>query len=235
LAGGITQSADKYAGRLATIQMGTTQPRQLQFRFMVATVHQLLTVDLDREITVMLIKQHLAAVRGPGGSYSYIRFHGGILVVTSGNWRDTGVAFRLLAATARAHSFRVDCYKSVLVLGWLHTRNFIGNQTPASGKGRCRRLKVTHLQDQQSQVLFHFRKHLFLHLVHHINLIQLFFLFSILFSDIWIANQQTTQLTQFAFYLKSAIVDFSICSIQALTIRLNKFKAFLKSQRIRPV
>jgi len=38
---------------------------------------------------------------------------------------------------------------------------------------------------------------------------------------------------QFLDYLQLA--DFSICSIQALTIRLNEFKAFLKSQRIRSV
>ena len=31
------------------------------------------------------------------------------------------------------------------------------------------------------------------------------------------------------------LADFSIRSIQALTIRLNEFKAFLKSQRIRSV
>jgi len=31
------------------------------------------------------------------------------------------------------------------------------------------------------------------------------------------------------------LADLSVRSIQALTIRLNEFKAFLKSQRIRPV
>ncbi len=31
------------------------------------------------------------------------------------------------------------------------------------------------------------------------------------------------------------LADFSVCSIQALTIRLNEIKAFLKSQRIRLV
>ena len=31
------------------------------------------------------------------------------------------------------------------------------------------------------------------------------------------------------------LADFPVRSIQALTIRLNKFKVFLKSQRIRPV
>jgi len=33
----------------------------------------------------------------------------------------------------------------------------------------------------------------------------------------------------------SQLADFSVRSIQALTIRLNEFKAFLKSQRIRSV
>ncbi len=37
-----------------------------------------LTVDLDREIAAMLIKHHLAAVRGPGCSYSYSWFHDSI-------------------------------------------------------------------------------------------------------------------------------------------------------------
>ena len=31
------------------------------------------------------------------------------------------------------------------------------------------------------------------------------------------------------------LADFSVRSIQALTIRLNEFKAFLKSQKIRPI
>ena len=40
-------------------------------------------------------------------------------------------------------------------------------------------------------------------------------------------------ISQFLEYCQLA--DFSVCSIQALTIRLNEFKAFLKSQRIRSV
>ncbi|MBW2641620.1 MAG: site-specific integrase, partial [Deltaproteobacteria bacterium] len=39
--------------------------------------------------------------------------------------------------------------------------------------------------------------------------------------------------SQFLAYCQLA--DFSVRSIQALTIRLNEFKAFLKSQRIRSV
>jgi len=62
--------------------MRTTQPRQLQFRLMLATVHQILTVDRDRKITAMLIKHHLAPVRGLGCGYFYSGFHGSILVAT---------------------------------------------------------------------------------------------------------------------------------------------------------
>jgi hypothetical protein len=71
----LAQATDQYAGRPATGQSRTTQARQFQFRLMLATVHQLLTVDPDRELTVMLIEHHLAFIRGPGRSYSYSRFH----------------------------------------------------------------------------------------------------------------------------------------------------------------
>jgi hypothetical protein len=97
-----TQAADEYAGHFAICQMRTTQPRQLQFRLMLATEHQILTVDPDREIAAMPKKHHFACIRGPGGSYFYSRFHGGILVETSGSRQ----RYRSRVATVASHSLR---------------------------------------------------------------------------------------------------------------------------------
>ena len=64
--------------------------------------------------------------------------------------------FRLLAAIACAHSFRVDCYNSVLFLGWFHTRNFIGNETGPQVlvKGDARFALVVHYPSDNMISLF---------------------------------------------------------------------------------
>ena len=68
LAQGIAQAqpANQHTGRLATNKMRAAQPRQFLFRLVLAAVHQFQTVDLDRKISVMLIKLHLPAIRRAG-------------------------------------------------------------------------------------------------------------------------------------------------------------------------